>query len=359
MLAPGSSKKPFMDIRKSSHEGYRINPPKVFMGMFHKVSVSDTTQAMFPTLLTFSQEHGLSFGPEHFGAPGVNGIHVYGLMIMLAILAAALVSNHRAAKVGIEPDGLVPLYLISCLVGVLGARLYHFVFAEPALLLSQPGAFFDFQQGGLAFLGGILGGVVSGSAYAIWRKIPLWKLVDVIAPTLMLAAAVGRVGCFFAGCCHGAAIDGATVDHALLSMVGGQVVSLQDAPYLGLVFNPGVGVGAIHNVPLYPTQIWEIISGTTLFALLSVMWYRMRRFDGQILAAMLIGYAPIRILNEMYRGDTLRGVDKFGTGLSSSQFVSLILIGLAIAIIAYRLPKGLGEEKPIVYDDEDELFDEE
>jgi phosphatidylglycerol:prolipoprotein diacylglycerol transferase len=307
---------------------------------------------MFPTLFTFSQEHGLSFGPGQLGDPDVIGIHLYGLMIMLAILAAALISSNRAARVGIDPDGLVPLYLLSCISGVLGARLYHFLFAELGLLTSNPMAFFDINEGGLAFLGGIIGGVISGGGYALWRGMPMWKLADVIAPTLMLAAAVGRVGCFFSGCCHGGAVSDVTVTSTVLSLAGGSVVLLDGAPFISMVFNPGIGVGAIHNVPVYPTQIWEVVSGTALFGLLSLMWLRFRRFDGQILAAMLVCYAPVRIVNEMFRGDTVRGLDKFGTGLSSSQFVSLLLIVLAVVIVAYRLPRGLAPEEPVRYDDD-------
>lgn len=313
---------------------------------------------MFPTLFTFSQEHGLSFGPGLLGDPDVIGIHLYGLMIMLAILAAALISSNRAARVGIDPDGLVPLYLISCLCGVLGARLYHFLFAELDLLVSNPMVFFDINEGGLAFLGGIIGGVISGCGYALWRGMPMWKLADVIAPTLMLAAAIGRVGCFFSGCCHGGSVPEVAVTSTVLSMAGGSVVLLDGAPFLAMVFNPNVGVGAIHHVPVYPTQIWEVLSGTALFGLLSLMWVRFRRFDGQILAAMLVCYAPVRITNEMFRGDTVRGIDKFGTGLSSSQFVSLVLIGLAVVIIAYRLPRGLAPEEAVRYEDDDELDDE-
>jgi len=306
---------------------------------------------MFPTLMTFSQEHGLSLGYAPVG-DGVIGIHTYGLMIMLAFLAAFVTTSNRAPRVGIEADGLVPFYLIACVSGLLGSRLLHFVFAEPALFFSNPLVFFDFGQGGFAFLGGLLGGVAAGVAYAIWRGISVWKLADLVAPAIMLAAAVGRGGCFFAGCCHGGAIPEAEVVSTLLSLPGGSVVTIDTAPFISLVFTQGVGVGAIHDAPLYPTQLWEITSGLTLFAFLSWMWAKARRFDGQIMAAMLVCYAPIRIVNEMFRGDAVRGVDKFGTGLSTSQLVSLSLVLMALGIILYRLPRGRDPETPIVYDDD-------
>ncbi|MFT4974632.1 MAG: phosphatidylglycerol:prolipoprotein diacylglycerol transferase [Myxococcota bacterium] len=309
---------------------------------------------MFPTLFTFSQEHGLSAGFEHFGDPGVVGFHSWGLMVMMAFLVAFLTTSARAPKVGIDPDSLVPLYLLASIFGMLGSRLLHFVFAEPALLLSNPLVFFDTTEGGFAFLGGVIGGVLSGGAYALWRGIPLWKLADVIAPTIMFAAAVGRIGCFLSGCCHGAAVPDAEITSTLLALPGGSIVALDAAPFLALIFEPNVGVGAIHNVPVYPTQLWEIVSGLTLFAFLSWMWFYARRFDGQIIAAMIICYAPARIFNEMFRGDSVRGVDQFGTGLSTSQLVSLALVLVGIVIIAVRFSRGISPEEPIVYDDDDE-----
>ena len=108
-------------------------------------------------------------------------------------------------------------------------------------------------------------------------------------------------------------------------------------------------------MPVYPTQLWEVLTGLTLFTVLSLMWSRWRRFDGQILAAMMVLYAIARITIEGFRGDTVRGVNQLGTGLSTSQLVSVGLVLLAGLIVALRARRGVAPETPVVWrDDEDE-----
>ncbi len=221
---------------------------------------------MFPTLFTYQ---------------GI-GFHTWGLMVMMAFLAAFMLVSARARRVGIDSDNLVPLYLLVSIFGLIGARLLHFVFAEPASFFRNPLVFFDMGQGGFAFLGGVIGGVASGALYAWRNNIPVWKLADIAAAAIMLALAVGRTGCFFAGCCHGsvwhshAGGDPIAVTGTLLTLKGGSVVTVGELPWIALTFKQGVGVGAIFDTPLYPTQLLEITAGLTIFALLSLMWRRFR-----------------------------------------------------------------------------------
>lgn len=293
------------------------------------------------------------------------GFHTWGLMVMMAFLAAFMLVSSRARKVGIDSDNLVPLYLLVSIFGLVGARLLHFVFAEPASFFRNPLVFFDMGQGGFAFLGGVIGGVASGALYAWRNNIPVWKLADIAAAAIMLALAVGRTGCFFAGCCHGSpwhvghaeAGDPVAITGTLLSLPGGSVVSVGDFPWVALTFKQGVGVGAIFDTPLYPTQLLEITAGLTIFALLSIMWKRFRRFDGQIIAGMLVLYAFARFNIEKLRGDSVRGVDYFGM-FSTSQLVSIGMVFTAIVIVAVRLRAGVSPEVPIVEDEEEEDSDE-
>ena len=297
---------------------------------------------MFPTLFT------------HQGI----GFHTWGLMVMMAFLAAFMLVSSRARKVGIDSDNLVPLYLLISIFGLAGARLLHFVFAEPASFFSNPLVFFDMDQGGFAFLGGVIGGVISGAIYALRNDIPVWKLADIAAAAIMLALAVGRMGCFFAGCCHGQAWHGdhggpIEISSVLMSFPGGSVVSVAELPWVALTFKQGVGVGAIFDVPLYPTQLLEITAGLTIFALLSLMWKRFRWFDGQIIAGMLVLYAFARFNIERFRGDTVRGVDYFGL-FSTSQLVSIAMVVVAAVIVVARFGAGVALEVPIIDNDEED-----
>jgi phosphatidylglycerol:prolipoprotein diacylglycerol transferase len=270
------------------------------------------------------------------------GFHTWGLMIMLAFLASSMWVHMKAPKVGIDPDLLVPFYLVITLCGLLGARLLHFLMADTRLLIDHPGSFFDFTQGGFAFYGGAILGTLSGLAYAAVRRIPLWKLADAGAPAIMLGLAVGRWGCFFAGCCHGGRCP-VGVSETLVSLPGGSVVTTTGFPWLALVFKRNVGVGAIWDVPVYPTPLWESAGAFALFLMLAWMWKRARRFDGQILATAMLTYPILRSTIEAYRGDTVRGVDWFGL-LSTSQVVSLPVFALGLVVLALRARAGRAPE---------------
>lgn len=289
---------------------------------------------MHPTLITW---HGLGF-------------HTWGLMITIAFSAACLVLGSRARRIGVDPDRLVPLYLLSPVLGLLGARLLHFTMAEPELFFQHPLAFFDMNQGGFAFYGGVIVGALGGMLWAWLSKLPVLKLLDLCAPPIMLGLAFGRIGCFFAGCCHGRPVDLAETG-TLLSLQGGRIVSVDGFPWVALVYLKHIGVGDIHDVPVFPTQPWEAIGAFGLFFLLSWMHRNARRFDGQIIGSMLVLYAGLRFTVETFRGDTVRGIDYLGL-FSTSQMVSFVGFVLGLGVLVARARRGVAAEVPVQQDEE-------
>jgi phosphatidylglycerol:prolipoprotein diacylglycerol transferase len=283
--------------------------------------------------------------PTFFRFQG-QGFHMWGLMLMLGFTAAILTLNSRAKKVGVDPDLLVPFYQLIIISSLVGSRLLHFVFAESAAFFADPMIFFDPNQGGFAFYGGAIGGAIVGGWYLRWKKIHVWKLLDAAAPTMMLGLCLGRMGCFFAGCCHGRLVEAAQTG-TLFSLPGGSVVTLDAAPFFAFNFVDGVGVGSIHGAAIYPTQWFESFGGLTIFLFLSWMWANKRRFDGQIFATLLFIYPLLRSTIETFRGDTVRGTDWMGL-FSTSQLVSIPTLLLGAAIFAVQIRKGLAEESPYV-----------
>ena len=89
--------------------------------------------------------------------------------------------------------------------------------------MANPLIFFDGNEGGLVFYGGAIGGVISGVIYCYLRKIPVWKMADIGAPAIMLGLAIGRLGCFFAGCCHGMIVETDGHDHSVLMSFKGEM----------------------------------------------------------------------------------------------------------------------------------------
>jgi len=277
---------------------------------------------------------------------GSLGFHSWGLMVMLGFIAAFALVSRRVPRVGIDPDKMVGLYLWTVVGGLVGSRLLHFTMAEPQKFFSHPLVFFDMNQGGFAFYGGVIGGVLAGAIFALVRKMPPWKIVDIAAPSIMLGLSIGRIGCFLAGCCHGRVCPNPATA-TLLKLPGGSIVMTDGTPFLALVFKRGVGVGDIFDVPIYPTQLWESFSAFLLVLLLGKMWNSWRRFDGQVLAAMLVLYAIVRSTIEYFRGDIIRGIDYFGF-MSTSQVVSVGMVILALVIVILRAPRGLAPETAFV-----------
>jgi phosphatidylglycerol:prolipoprotein diacylglycerol transferase len=138
-----------------------------------------------------------------------------------------------------------------------------------------------------------------------------WVTADVLAPGLAVGQAVGRLGCFAAGCCFGRPT---TVPWA---------VTFRD-PYATRA------VGTPLDVALHPTQLYESAAALLLFLLL--LWLSKRkRFHGQIALVYLFVYAAARFVIEFYRGDPSRGT-VLGGWVSTSQFVAL-LIALTVAVL--------------------------
>ena len=129
-------------------------------------------------------------------------------------------------------------------------------------------------------------------------------------------------------------------------------------------FSPGrdgrcdvdVGVGNIHDVPLFPTQVWESVGALSLFGALAWMHAKLRFFDGQIMATMMVFYAALRSTIEGFRGDSIRGEDLM-LGLSTSQSISVFIVALAMVVVMVQFRKGKGPEKPIARDELDDELD--
>jgi phosphatidylglycerol:prolipoprotein diacylglycerol transferase len=231
---------------------------------------------------------------------GLFRIPAYGTLVLLAFSFAFTLVIMRARRIGIGPEKLAPIFAAAAVFGLLGARLLYAIAVDFRETITNPGSLVA-CTGGLAFYGGLLGGTVGALIVAAIMNVPGWKLTDVMAPALVLGLGIGRFGCFFAGCCHGAPAP--TVDPSALlpdGVLKGQLWLDRVFPFLTLEFHDGVG--RLHGQLLYPTQLWSAAAALGLCVVLLVMWER-RRFDGQIIAAMLMVEPILRIIIESYRAD--------------------------------------------------------
>ncbi len=285
-------------------------------------------------------------------------IYTYSILLMTAFMASFSWVWFAAGREGLARDGLVALFVVVGITSLIGARLMHFLGSEPETLWNDPLAFVQPSRGGVAFLGGVFGGLLGGAITARVTRLQGWKVADIAAAAIMLGLGIGRIGCFFAGCCHGRPVDGSIVS-TLVQFSGGDVVWVDGPPLLALVFN-GKGVGALPNQALYPTQLLESATGLLLFGTLRWLWASRRVFDGQVLAVMLVAYGTARMTWEGLRGDTVRGVGHalLGLHLSTGQVSSLLLFAAAVGVVVLQWSKGVapvvrpveGEAEPVEMD---------
>jgi len=151
-------------------------------------------------------------GTAAFGLP----IRGYGTMLLLAVASALLLAMHRARRRGLDPGMVINLAFWIILPGILGARLFHVIeywpiHYGPVLRAQGPAAALaavaNISAGGLVVYGSLIGGLLGGVAFIVRYGLPFWGTLDLIAPSLALGLAIGRLGCFLNGCCFGGACD--------------------------------------------------------------------------------------------------------------------------------------------------------
>lgn len=248
-------------------------------------------------------------------------IHTYGVALALALLLALFVSARLAKRDGLPSERIYDLGLWLLIAGLLGSKLLLFV--VDADYRANPMRFFslDFLRSGGVYYGGFLGGLLAGWFLIRYYKLPFWKTVDAFAPGIALGQAIGRQGCFAAGCCWG---EPTKVPWGVNFPPAGNANT-------GVPITDETG-GLLY---LHPTQLYESFFMFGVFALLYWL-HRRKKFDGQILLLYAILYPIFRFVNEFFRADP-RG--DF-VGLSTSQIISL-LVGIgALVFLFIRLRKA-------------------
>lgn len=247
-------------------------------------------------------------------------IHTYGLLLALAFIAGIWVTSRNARKLGIHPDTIWNMGLIVIFAALVGAKLillfsnfehYSRNFREIFSLstLRAPAVYY----------GGLLLAIAAALVFIMAKKLPALAVSDAAAPGIALGQAIGRLGCLSAGCCYGKPTG---------------------MPW-GIVFtNPYSydNVGVPLNVPLHPTQIYDLIGSLCLFFFLTRRLAG-KRAGGQILLEYLVLYGCFHFFIEFFRDDD-RGFVLYGL-LSTSQFIAVLTV-LGSAVVYYFLRRRSG-----------------
>jgi phosphatidylglycerol:prolipoprotein diacylglycerol transferase len=237
---------------------------------------------------------------------GPFSVYTYGVLVAGGVLLGLWYARRQATFAGLDPGRVWNLGIYMVLAAVILAKVW-LIFTDWDYYLAHPSDIFSittFQSGG-TFYGAFVGAVVTIVLYTYFQKMPLLPVLDTFAAALPLGHAIGRLGCFAAGCCFG------------------KPTSL---PW-GVTFtNPLAGTlaGTPLGVRLHPTQLYE--AAAEFFNFLFLIWLGKRqRFTGQILGAYLILYGLERGTIEFVRDDPGRTL-LFHGHVSLMQIVSVGLI---------------------------------
>ena len=232
--------------------------------------------------------------PMPFGLKPLE-IAAYGTMVALGAIAAIYIASVRARRAGVNPNVILDLALVVIISGLLGARLFFFLFDGWSEFTNTGvgGAlrkFINFPSGGLSFYGALALAIPAGLIFLRKRVKNVWRITDISMPSIAIGLAIARIGCYLNGCCFG--------KPCAASLPLAQEFPLDSIPadyYLS-------HLGPEWPLPIYPTQLISSLNAFVLFVVLSILFNR-RRFDGQLFCLFGIWYAISRFLIEFLRAD--------------------------------------------------------
>ncbi|MCL5098390.1 MAG: prolipoprotein diacylglyceryl transferase [Candidatus Omnitrophica bacterium] len=236
----------------------------------------------------------------------------YGILVASGFLAGLWNASRRAVSVGIAAEQVLDLGPWLVIGGILGARILYVLSYWKDYFSHQPfWEMFMVQHGGLVYYGGLIGAVLAGSIYVRHKRLPYWKTTDLLAPSIALGHAFGRVGCLMNGCCYG------------------RPTTLPWAIHFPLDHETaGVGV--------HPTEIYSALANLGLYVVLAWL-FRRKKYDGWIFALYLVAYSVLRGWIEMYRGDYTTYY--LGGHFTPAQLVSMAVFVAGVGLL-YWLPRA-------------------
>lgn len=236
---------------------------------------------------------------------GPLAIHTYGLLIAMGFLLAIWLAVRQAKKTAVSHEKIIDLGFYCLIAALIGSRLF-FVLTNWSIYADNLIDVVKIWEGGLVFYGGLLFAIPTAVWYTRRKRLELWQTVDIFAPSIAIGHAIGRLGCFSAGCCYGKPAEW--------------------IPWSVTFRNPD-SLAPI-GVPLHPTQLYES-AGEFLNFLILIVMRRHQAFKGQLFWMYILNYSIIRFIVERFRGDEARGFIlpdfSYAQGISIIMFVTAIL----------------------------------
>ncbi len=285
--------------------------------------------------MTYISFPGLGIEPFHlervaFSLFGLN-VHWYGLIITVGMVLSVLYAMHHAKIERVKTDDVVDLALYLIIFGVLGARLYY-VIMEFDSYLATGGTFFQnlgktlynmiaVWNGGLAIYGGIIAGVITAYVVARYKRIRFPIIADIAGPSVLVGQILGRWGNFFN-----------------VEAYGGETT----LPWrMGILKSMDEGQSFYSEMYVHPTFLYESLWNLVGLILVTV-FYKKKKFHGQMFVFYMIWYGFGRMLIEGLRADSL-----YVGNMRISQFVGFVsfVLGVILMIVNLRRVRVKGAKE--------------
>lgn len=248
------------------------------------------------------------------------------IFTIIGAVVGALIIRKRLIALGTDTGGVLDFVLTALAGGAVGARLYYFL---PLWFRGQVAfsTLFSSWADGSGFYGAFIGGTLAMALCARLKRMPVLRSLDAIHGVIPLGFAIGKIGCFLAGCCYGF------------------------PSRWGLSFRPGSlcwrtqkAAGVVPGTPVHPIPLYDMVYGFALSAALFVLYRRSKR-PGEVVAAGTVGYSAYRFVIEFFRDDP--DCHTFGSSaLRDSQFTAIALFVVAAAAWARLRLKTPPETPP-------------
>lgn len=231
-------------------------------------------------------------------------IHTYGFMMAVAFLVCVYLMQRDAIKVGLDPKVFADTALYSLPLGILGARLAFIMMYPGEFSLSDPIGWIALWRGGLVFQGAPVFVIPFVFYYLRKHKVSFLRAADIITPYIPLGHGIGRIGCFFYGCCYGT-LTGVPWAIRFPRIPADNAVSPTGSPaYLDHLDRfSDMTLSSEWSHAVHPTQLYSFLGLVGICVLLLVLRKRWNPYAGFTLPLYFFLYSLFRFGVEFFRGD--------------------------------------------------------
>jgi phosphatidylglycerol:prolipoprotein diacylglycerol transferase len=229
-------------------------------------------------------------------------INWYGITYFLGFLVGGYLTWRWAPRFDIPRERIEGLLLWIVVGTVAGARLYYIMQNDPFAYLSEPWRVFAVWEGGLAYFGGLFGGILGAFIYARRNGIRFSRAADLFAPAIPVGSAIGRISCGLAG------------------MDYGTPTSL---PW-GVIYSNANSYAPVDGIARHPVQFYELFGDLIIAGVLIKL--RGKLSSGALFVMFLILFSTLRFFLFFARGD----VYPVAMGLKNAQWTALAILLVAV-----------------------------